>query len=181
MAFSNNATLQSDNLNSDQHGLLFHLIVLVLRLALVLSLFAIGWAVYRELPEDKGTGPAANRGETSVTIVLRSFVDRNPADVPVDLYPVDFAAVQHEFLEDPHPGVQFNDYLARRMKGRTVVKAHLDQSGQATVSVTPGKWWLQATLPGNESIEWRLAVNVAGHEQTIELTPENAYAHMKTF
>ena len=67
------------------------------------------------------------------------------------------------------------------MRGRVPIKARLDQTGQATLTVPPGKWWIHATLAGTLNVEWRLPVNVAGRKQTAELTPENAYARTKSF
>jgi hypothetical protein len=101
--------------------------------------------------------------------------------VPVELYPVDIAAVRREYASDPRPGVRFDDFLKRRMRGRTPLEAQLDQQGQATLNVTPGKWWIHAVLAGPHNVEWRLPVTVYGRRQTIQLTSENAYARTKTF
>ena len=91
------------------------------------------------------------------------------------------AAVQREFISEHRPGVRFDDFLARRMQGRAPVAARLDQNGQATVTIPPGRWWIHATLAGTEEITWRLPVNIGGREQTVELTPDNAYMRAKSF
>jgi hypothetical protein len=67
------------------------------------------------------------------------------------------------------------------MRGRTPLEAQLNEQGQATVSVAPGRWWLHAVLVGQQNVEWRLPINVYGRRQTIQLTSENAYARTKTF
>ena len=102
-------------------------------------------------------------------------------NIPVKLYPIDPSAVQREYLSERRPGVSSRDFLAQRMSGKSMVEAQLDERGQATVMVTPGKWWVYAVLSGAHSVEWRLPVNVAGIKQTIQLTPDNAYARMKSF
>jgi hypothetical protein len=61
------------------------------------------------------------------------------------------------------------------------VRARLDERGQAIVSVRPGRWWIHALLSGSQNVEWRLPVNVAGRQQTIELTSGNIYARTKSF
>jgi hypothetical protein len=161
----------------------YSVILVCLRAALVLALAGAVWSVYRRLPDDGPVESMNGRGATTLLIVLRRSPDDAGAslDIPVELYPIDVAAVQREFIHEPHPGVRFNDFLARRMNGRSTVGARLDNNGQTTVVVTPGKWWVHATLAGTLNVEWRLPVNVSGRKQTVELTPENAYARTKSF
>jgi hypothetical protein len=92
-------------------------------------------------------------------------------------------AAQREFQETPHLARQFDDFLLRRMHGITPVKATADNAGRAVTVLSEGNWWLHATavLSGGETIEWRLPVSVAGREQTVELTMENAYERTKKF
>jgi hypothetical protein len=158
--------------------------MVVLRIALVLALVGAGWSVYRRLPaEDYGLGGGGSANTTALSIQLLL----NPADagaslsVPVELYPVDMAAVRREYASEPRPGLRFDDFLKRRMRGRTPVEAQLDPQGQATVQIAPGKWWVHAVLAGQHNVEWRLPINVYGRRQTIQLTSENAYARTKTF
>jgi len=101
--------------------------------------------------------------------------------VAVELYPVDIAAVRREYASEPRPGVRFDDFLKRRMSGRVPLEAQLNQQGQATVNVKPGRWWIHAVLAGQHNVEWRLPINVYGRRQTILLTSDNAYARTKTF
>ena len=102
-------------------------------------------------------------------------------DVPVEFYPVDIVAVHHEYFTERRAGKRFDDFLTERMNGRRPVTAHLDESGQAVVSVSPGHWWVHAALAGEEDLEWRLPVSIAGPKQTIELTPQNAYTRTTSF
>jgi hypothetical protein len=153
--------------------------------ALIVALASSGLSIYRSLPGGKAeTGGATEaQGETALQIVLRAAPGDQGAslDIPVELYMVDIAAVRREYSSEPRPGMRFEDFLARRMKSNPPVNSRLDRSGQATVMVIPGKWLIHALLSGEQNVEWRLSVEVAGRRQTVELTPENAYARMKTF
>jgi hypothetical protein len=102
-------------------------------------------------------------------------------DVAVEFYPVDIVAVHHEYFTERRAGKRFDDFLTERMNGRRPVTARLDQSGRALVTISPGNWWVHAALAGEEDLEWRLPVSIAGPKQTIELTPQNAYTRTKSF
>jgi hypothetical protein len=155
-----------------------------MRIALVLALVGGGWSVYRRLPADESApGSAGAANTTALSIQLLPSPDDSGASlsVPVELYPVDIAAVRREYASEPRPGLRFDDFLKRRMRGRTPLEAQLSQQGQATVNVAPGKWWIHAVVAGQHNVEWRLPINVYGRRQTIQLTSENAYARTKTF
>ena len=162
--------------------------VALLRVALLAALIWVGWSVYHNLPGGGG-GDALERdatgqsGETSLLIVLRRSAAASGAavNIPVELYPIDVAAVQREFRFEPRPGMRFEDFLRQRMQGRTPVKARLDERGQTVVMVTPGKWWVHAVLSDSQHVEWRVPVNVSGRQQTVELTSGNVYARTKSF
>jgi len=104
-------------------------------------------------------------------------------DVTIELYPMDFQAVQREFLERPRPNKGFDDFLARRMKEKTPVRTQVDRNGRASTQLNQGKWWIRATLKlsENESMEWRLPISVTGSKQTVELTAQNIYERTKQF
>ncbi|HYO91090.1 MAG TPA: hypothetical protein VEQ40_05615 [Pyrinomonadaceae bacterium] len=162
----------------------YNLLEGILRLALVVSLIFAGLSIYRRLPDDTGgAGNTDAEGQTALQITLQLAPDDNglAMNIPVELYPIDLSAVQREFLSEPRPGVNSREFLARRMSGKSIIEAQLDERGQATVMVTPGKWWVHAVLFGAHRVEWRLPVNVAGIKQSIQLTPDNAYARMKSF
>lgn len=166
-------------------SLTYHLLAGGLRLALVLALIFAGLSIYRQLPgdEEAATGNAVAGEQTALQIVLRpAAADGGAAmNILVKLYPIDISAVQREYLSERRPGVRLDDFLARRMNGQSAVEAQLDEHGQGVVLVAPGKWWVHAVLNGAQNVEWRLPINVAGLKQTIELTPDNAYARMKSF
>lgn len=165
-------------------GLAYQIATIALRAALVLALIGAGWSVYRRLPADDGAQNGAGfANQTALSIeVLPSPEDAGaPLSVLVELYPVDIAAVRREYASEPRPGLRFDDFLKRRMRGRAPIEAQLNQQGHATVTVTPGKWWIHAVVAGQYNVEWRLPINVYGRRQTIQLTPENAYARTKTF
>lgn len=178
--FGKRATVQVNT-----EGLSYHIAIALMRLALVLALLGGVWSVYRRLPVDEyAASEAVSSHSTVLSIELRLAPEDAggaPLSVPVELYPVDIAAVRREYASDPRPGVRFDDFLKRRMRGRTPLEAQLDQQGQATVSVTPGKWWIHAVLAGQHNVEWRLPVTVYGRRQTVQLTSENVYARTKTF
>ena len=171
-----------------------------MRFALVLALVGAGWSVYRRLPNAGGDATGALLGEsrqvdaTLVHIVLRGepddvraaikddATDDAPArKVAVQLYAVDVAAAQREFLSERRAGVRFEDFLTQRMRGQQPLAAELNERGEATVAVPPGRWWIHATVEGAQELTWRLPVNVSGRERTVELTIENAYTRAKKF
>jgi hypothetical protein len=167
----------------DTRSLKYNLAATILKVALLAALIGAGWNIYRKLPGGGGTDADGAASQTALLIVLRPSEKENglAINIPVQLYPVDVAAAQREFGFERHPGLRFEDFLKERMKGRAPVKAQLDDRGQATVTITPGKWWVHATLSGSQNVEWRLPVNVAGQQQTVELNSENVYARTKSF
>lgn len=158
------------------------LTIVFLRVALIALLVGAGWFIYKQLPASNSEVVADNSG-SSVQIILKSVPDIGVTrlDVPVDIYPVDIVAVQHEFFSEPRAGKRFGDFLKERMKGRTPINARLDQQGHGTVVLSPGNWWLHAKLSGDEEVEWRLPLTVTREKQTIELTPQNAYTRSRSF
>jgi hypothetical protein len=158
------------------------LLIVGLQIGLILLLAGAGWMIYRRLPES-GSEVKSDQRTTTLQIVIRQAPESaGPSlDVPVSLYPVDIVAVRHEFFTEPKPGKRFEDFLKERMRGRSPINARLDKQGQGAVLLAPGSWWLHATLPGDEQLEWRLPVTVVGSRQTVELTPQNAYTRSKTF
>jgi hypothetical protein len=171
---------------SQEGGRLFpdtvrRVVIVALRVALIAALLGAGWLMYRELPT---TSSATNASltATNLQIVMRQPENDGPAlDVLVSLYPVDVVAVRHEFFTEPRAGKRFEDFLKERMKGRSPVSTRLDKEGHASVTLSPGSWWLHAILSGDEQLEWRLPVTVRGAKQTVELTPQNAYTRSRTF
>ena len=157
-------------------------LILVLQVSLIAVLVGAGWMIYRQLPTS-AADLQSGQGTTTLQIMIRQAPETaGPSlDVAVSLYPVDIIAVRHEFFTEPRAGKRFEDFLKERMKGRSPINARLDKQGQGQVTLAPGNWWLHATLPGDEQLEWRLPVNVGGAKQVIELTPQNAYTRSKTF
>jgi hypothetical protein len=165
-----------------EHGQKRALVVNALRVALVAALFGAGWTVYRRLPQEETDGARSSQ-TTVVRIVLRrEGLDADSlADTKIDLFSVDVAAARREFDDERRYGQRFEDFMTRRMGARQPVSAHLDKDGEALVAVAPGRWWIHATLAGANELTWRLPVNVAGREQTVELTEANAYTRTKSF
>ncbi|HZG52873.1 MAG TPA: hypothetical protein VEZ40_12125 [Pyrinomonadaceae bacterium] len=167
-------------------------LVALLRVALVVMLAGAGWLVYRRLPADDAPHSLGATGQTRDTL-LRIVVPPRPGGgdaqnaaatttaTPVQLYSVDVAAAQREFLDERRPGQRFEEFIVRRMGARQPIRAQLDARGQTILYVPPGRWWIHVTQEGAQEMVWRLPVNVAGREQTIELTAANAYMRTKRF
>jgi hypothetical protein len=164
-------------------SLSYRLIAVILRAGLILAFVGSGWLIYRGLPSQTSSIPTTAITETSLLIVLlppfNSGVEA--LDIDVELYPFDIVAARHEYFTERRPGKRFDDFLSERMKGRAPVTAKLNKQGQATVPVGPGSWWLHAQLLGEENLEWRLPLNVAGRKQTVELTSQNVYTRTRSF
>lgn len=168
----------------DSPGVLYRIITLALRAALVGTLLGAGWLIYKQLPAEPGANLPETSSQTTLQLVLRPSPDMGEAmlDIPIEIYPVDIVAVRQEyFTERRAGGKRFDDFLNERMKGRTPVNARLDPQGQTNIVISPGAWWIHAVLSGEEDLEWRLPINVSGPKQVIELTSQNAYGRTKSF
>ena len=163
-------------------GVFRRVLILVLRVALVAAIVGAGWLVYRELPANSSALRSQNARTTNLEIVLHQSDDAGiPLNVTINLFPVDIVAARHEFFSEPRAGKRLEDFLKERMKGRAPVSTQLDKQGHGTVVLASGSWWLHAKLTGEEELEWRLPVTVAGAKQVIELTAQNAYTRSRTF
>lgn len=163
-------------------GFVRRVLILALRVVLLVALVGAGWLAWRQLPVTSSDLSADNRGKTNLQVVLRQPDVGGPAlDVDVSLFPVDLVAVRHEYFSEPRAGKRWEDFVKERMKGRTPVNMRLDKQGHGSVALPPGSWWLLAKFSGDEELEWRLPVTVAGTNQVIELTSQNAYTRSKTF
>lgn len=162
---------------------IFNLVTLLLRVSLLAALLLAGWVVYRQLPHEEYAPTRETSGKTNLELVLRQSPDTTGVmlDIPIEIYPVDIVAVRHEYFTERRAGKRFDDFLNERMNGRTPVNIQLDRQGRANVTINSGTWWVHAVLTGEEDLEWRLPVNVAGTNQVIELTPQNAYGRTKSF
>ena len=169
------------------HGFTRNLFAALLRVALVAALVAAVWGVYRHLPHDDA-GVVGVRDEQHGATLLRIRLRRAEVGSPVSaqkilvqLYPINMTAARDEFDSEHRPGQRFEDFATRQMGERQPLSAELDEHGETVVAVLPGKWWVHATVSGERELTWRLPVEVAGREKTVELTPENAYTRAKRF
>ncbi|MEJ7710565.1 MAG: hypothetical protein WKF84_12025 [Pyrinomonadaceae bacterium] len=153
----------------------------VLQVVLVGGLFGVGWSLYDRLPPNSASQPPGGAAglETEVRIVMRRAVDNGPSadGVNVEIYSQD--AVRP--LREPNSAPLLLEPKGRRRAVEPALKTHLDESGQATVRLRPGRWWFSASLPGAHELTWRLPVDISSQPLTVELTPENAYTREKTF
>ncbi|MDT7807077.1 MAG: hypothetical protein QOJ70_890 [Acidobacteriota bacterium] len=171
---------------SDRHGFAHRLAAASLRVALVTALGAAVWGVYRRLPEGEHTGAAEGRQQRPTLLHLRLRTEEvglsvSAKKIPLQLYPINMVAARNEFDSERRPGQRFEDFATRLMGERQPLGVELDEHGEATIAVPPGKWWVHATVEGDRELTWRLAVNVSGREKTVELTKENAYLRAKRF
>lgn len=166
-------------------GIIYRLVTVALRTALVMGLFAAGWLVYQKLPADVETGTEKRAGEATIQLIMQPAPEMAGValDIPVEFYPIDIVSVHHEYLIERRAGKGLDDFMKERMNGRTPIATRLDAQGQAVVVITPGKWWVHAALTGDQDLEWRLPVNVSASagKQTVVLNPQNAYARTKAF
>ena len=167
----------------DRDGRTRALLVVALRCALVAALVFAVWAAYRRVPHEAGSvgASAGVQRATTLRIVLRRGGLEGDSAQPLQLYPIDVAAARREFEDERRYGQRFEDFVTRRMGARQPVTARFDETGQAVVAVPAGRWWVHATLAGTHEVTWRLPVDVSGREQTVELTPANAFTRTKSF
>lgn len=161
----------------------YSLLTLFLRAALVVALVTSGWLIYSKLPHQDSPNLKSGSAQTTLQIVMQPSVagGSEGLDIPVELYPVDIVAARHEYFTERRAGKRFDDFLSEQMKGRAPVSARLDKQGQTSVVLSPGSWWLHAQLAGEENLEWRLHIDVAGTWQTVELTAQNIYTRTRSF
>ncbi len=165
---------------TEESGSLGHsLLVGVLQVVLVGALFGVGWSLYDRLPPNSAS--ESSGGETEVRIVMRRAVNNGPSadGVAVEIYSQD--AITTRPLREPNPAPLLREPKGRRRAAEPALKTKLDESGQATVRLRPGRWWFSASLPGVHELTWRLPVDISSQPLTVELTPENAYTREKTF
>ena len=162
---------------------LYRFLTLLLRAVMIAALIVAGWWIYRELPHQSAEVTQFSHGETTLQIVLRQpeGSGARALDIPIEFYPIDVVAVRHEYFTERRAGKRFDDFLNERMQGRQTVTAKLDNQGQGTVVLPAGNWWIHARLEGEEELEWRLPVNVAGSKQIVELTSQNVYTRARSF
>ena len=162
---------------------LIRILKIVVALALLGGLFFAGWRVYRSQP---AVGPrqvqvneaAAN---SELTIVWRDGL--TDGETRVELYPIDFAAVDRDFRANNRPGKTLDDYLGQRLKSLTPVSVRVNSNGRAVTRLSEGNWWMRAisTTSSGEALEWRVPVLISQRTHTIELSKDNAYERAKKF
>ena len=164
----------------DQKHPAIRIVQVVLAIALLGALFLAGWRIYRRLPNESLTG-RIDGPPSQIAIVLN-----NPAiadSTKLEIYPMDFAALQREFLINGRPGKSFEEFLATRLKTLSPTRARFDQNGRAFAQLAAGPWWLRATTTAasGELTEWRLPLTISQRAITIELSADNAYERTKKF
>jgi len=150
---------------------------------LVGSLFLAGRHVYQSLPANgPGQVPVNEAAANSeLTIVWRDGL--TDGETRVELYPIDFAALDRDFRVNGRPGKTIDDYLGQRLKNLTPVRVPVNQNGRAVAHLSEGNWWMRAvsTSSNGEAMEWRIPVVISQRAHTIELSKDNAYERAKKF
>lgn len=158
---------------------------ILLALGLITGLVYAGSKIYQRLPPEISDQPTAldRSGAPTLRVVVKNRVANATLRSPVELYHFDLAATRREFEASPRLAKHFDDFLARRMRDLTPVKAEVNGEGLAVAMLSAGDWWLHASalLSSGERIEWRLPLVVADRAQAIELSSENAYERTKEF
>lgn len=160
------------------------IIRVILAIGLVGALFLAGWNIYRRLPDDSRSNTRADKdAQPGIEVTISLSVEPAPINSRVEVYPLDFAALQRDYFASPLAQKRFDDFLGRRLRGLEPVRARFDGNKRANVKLPSGNWWVRATaeMPNGESLEWRLPINVRGQGQTVELTAENVYEKTKKF
>jgi hypothetical protein len=89
----------------------YNIIAVSLRIALLLALGGAVWSIYQRLPDDEMSATNGTNGASATTllIVLRTSTEDAGAalDIPVELYPVDVAAVRREYQSEMRAGMRF--------------------------------------------------------------------------
>lgn len=159
------------------------IVEIILALALLGSLFFAGWRVYRSLPPSAMGQVQVNElaANSELTIVWRDGL--TDGETRIELYPIDFAAVDRDFRASGRPGKTLDDYLGQRLKNLTPVRVRVNQNGRAVARLSEGNWWMRAiSISSNgEAMEWRVPVVISQRAHTIELSKDNAYERAKKF
>jgi len=155
----------------------------ILALGLLLGLVLAGRSVYRSLPAARSVEVQVNQATANSELVVVWREGIADGETRVELYPIDFAALQRDFQARLRPGKTIDDYLAQRLKNLTPVLVRVDQSGRAVARLSEGNWWMRATTVSSngEAMEWRVPVVISERAHTIELSRDNAYERTKKF
>lgn len=159
------------------------IVEVILAFALLGSLFFAGWRVYRSLPAAVPGQVQVNEAaaNSELTIVWRDGL--TDGETRIELYPIDFAAVDRDFRANIRTGKTLDDYLAQRLKSLTPVRLRANPNGRAVTRLSEGNWWMRAisTTSNGEAMEWRVPVLISQRTHTIELSKDNAYERAKKF
>jgi len=162
---------------------LIRIVKVILALALLVSLVLAGRRVYRSLPAARSVEVQVNQATANSELVVVWRDGIADGETRVELYPIDFAALQRDFQAHVRPGKTIDDYLAQRLKNLTPVQVRVNQSGRAVARLSEGNWWMRATTVSRngEAMEWRVPVVISERAHTIELSKDNAYERTKKF
>ena len=158
--------------------------IAAVRVALLCALVGAGWNVYRQLPEDarnveendgdESSGESEETDKTRLRIVLRVVSGKVESEASeVEIYSIDMANAR---VSANSAREQTNRHL------RPLFRTRFNERGEANIVLAAGRWRIHAThANGAQELVWRLPVRATGREQTVILTPENAYMRTQRF
>src|SRR5437764_15308528 len=115
------------------------IIQVILAIGLIGGLFLSGWNIYRRLPDDSPSNTRADKdAEPGIEVSITLGVVPAPLDSGVEVYPLDFAALQRDYFASPLAQKRFEDFLSRRLKGLEPVRARFDGNNPAIWKITAG-------------------------------------------
>jgi hypothetical protein len=168
----------------NRNSLAYEAIIFALRLALVIALAWGCWTIYQQVPADNSIGGFEQQAsDTQLTIKLQSWDEtkNRSLEIPFELSPVDITEVQQEYEAERRSGIKFDDFLQKRMNGRTAIKGKLGAGGAATVSVPQGIWWLYTKIEGEPTMDWQLQLNITGRKMDVLLSRSNISQRSQEF
>jgi hypothetical protein len=170
-------------LDRQENNPAIRILEIILALVLLGSMFLAGWRVYRSLPAGMPAEVQVNEAaaNSELTIVWRDGL--TDGEARIELYPIDFAAVDRDFRASVRPGKTLDDYLGQRLKSLTPVRLRVSPNGRAVTRLSEGNWWMRAIsiTSSGEAMEWRVPVLISQRRHTIELSKDNAYERAKKF
>jgi len=161
---------------------LLKIVQLILALLLLAAMVFAGRAIYQRLPRPGAPLSVSEpAGNFELNIVLRDLTAGG--ETQIELYPLEYAALQREYMVNGRPGRSFEEYLKQRLRGLSPIKLQIDATGRGKARLSSGAWWMRATLAhaNGEVMEWRLPLTISQPIHTVELSDQNAYERTKKF
>src|SRR5262245_8087656 len=116
----------------------------MLALLLVGAMYFAGRSIYQRLPREAAAASVADAAARFELQIIRRDLPAG-GETQVELYPMEYAALQREYLVNGRPGKSFEDFLAQRLRRLAPVKLQIDATGRGKARLSSGAWWMRAT------------------------------------